>query len=319
MSDGLRIIVAGSGRLGLAILIPLIESHHEVVGLIQNGRRVSPRERFTLPWQYRLLPSTPTPMAEALRSKIPILWLEKINDSELDSIRELKPDLIITCGFSIILPKTILELPAIGCINIHTAKLPVHKGANPCAHVILDGDKESGVTIHITEEGIDTGAILAQETFPVDIAATSMDVYTESCAVANEMILEAIEDIELDGFAKSTPQSPDTGSYDSRFDEEHCEIDWTQPAIEIDRLIRAAMAYGPAWFTHQGKQIFVVGSTYTADESRGTPGVILSIEPHIQIGTGQGTIELQYAYTKNRGGTQWPTLFTSLKPGTQLG
>lgn len=316
--NGLRIIIAGTGRLGVAVLIPLLESHHQVVAVVQNGRRVSRLYRALLPWQCRLLPSLKSTMQIAVHQGIPIRWLVDLNEAELASIKKFKPDLIITCGFSIILPKSVLELPSIGCINVHTAFLPNHRGANPCAHVILAGDKESGVTVHVTEEGIDAGAVLAQKTFTVEPTDTSMDIYLESSAVTDAMITEAINEIERNGFAHGVPQDLDAGTYDPPFKEKDGRIDWSQPAKEIDRLIRAALAYGPAWFEHHGQHVCVAGSTFDPYEADGDPGTVLHAEPLVEIATGQGSITLLSSYTQRWGGTRWPGTFSGLKPGTQL-
>lgn len=316
--NGLRIIVAGTGRLGLAVLMPLLESHHQIVGLVQNGRRVPRWNRAVLPWQYRLMPSLPSPMRESVGRRIPIRWLEHLDEPELASIKKLKPDLIITCGFSIILPPAVLELPTIGCINVHTALLPAHRGANPCAHVVLNGDIESGVTIHVTEEGIDTGPILAQETFPIEATDTSMDVYLESSAVTERMIAQTVNEVEHNGFAHGVPQDPDAGTYDAPFKDKDARIDWNQPAEKIDRLIRGALAYGPAWFEFRGQRILVAGSTFDPAETRGAPGRILYTEPLVEVATGGGSITLLSAYTARWGGTRWPGAFSGLKPGSQL-
>jgi methionyl-tRNA formyltransferase len=317
-NKGLRIIVAGSGRLGLSVLLPLLDSHHQVVALAQNGRRTSKLSRAMLPWQYRLMPSIPSPMREAIHDNIPVLWLDCLDESELNSMRAFKPDLIITCGFSIILPPSVLDLPSIGCINVHTALLPKHKGANPCAHVVLDGDTESGVTIHVTEKSIDTGAILAQQTLEVFKTDTSMDVYLKSSAATEDIIVDAVDEIEENGFAHGIPQDPDEGSYDSRFDEEHARIDWTKSAEQIDRLIRAALAYGPAWFEFHSRQVLVAGSIFDASGAEKDPGRVIKSNPYLVVATGNGTIRLLSTYTKRWGGTQWPGAFSGLKPGSRL-
>lgn len=315
---GLRILVAGSGRLGLAVLIPLLDSHHQVVGLVQNGRKASRLNRALLPWHYRLIPSIASPVREAVFSNIPIIWLDRLDASELAALSTLEPDILITCGFSIILPPAVLDLPKIGCINVHTSLLPNHRGANPCAYVILNADETSGVTIHVTEEGIDTGAILAQESFPVGSEDTSMDVYQASCTVAEDMILDAIDAIEQNGFAHGVVQSPDAGSYDPRFTDDTVKIDWNRPAVEVDRLIRAAMAYGPAWFEYRRQKIRVANSYFSSVPAKEKPGVIIRMLPDLEIATASGSVTILYAYSNRLGGTRWPGAFAGLKPGMQL-
>ena len=318
-TQSLRIVIAGTGRLGLGVMRPLLESQHEVVGILQNGRRVNRFNRIVMPLQARLMPSLPSPMQEATSRGVPVLWLRNIDEKELNTLRDLEPDLLITCGFSIILPSSVLDLPKIGCINVHTAMLPLHRGANPCAHVVLNGDTESGVTVHVTEKGIDTGAILAQEIFSIDPSDTSMDVYLASASVTEDVIVDAIDEIAKTGFSHGVQQNLDAGSYDKRFEAEDAEIDWTESAIKIDRLVRAAVAYSPAWFTHKKQRIMVARTVFDSSERGGDPGTLIAYEPHVKVATGEGSITLLSTYSDRFGGTQWPNAFSRLKPGMPLG
>ena len=316
--SGLRILVAGSGRLGLAVMQPLMKSRHQVVGVIQNGRRVPAWERRIMWLQSRITPGLLSPMAEAARQHIPLVWLEKLNDRELDRLRKFGPDLIITCGFSIILPESVITLPRIGCINVHTALLPRHRGPNPCAWVVLNGDTESGVTIHVTESGIDTGAILAQGQFTVTSTESSMDVYLGSCAMTADMIVEVVDDIARHGFEHAVAQSDEGACYDPKIEESVARVDWTKSAVEIDRLIRGVHAYSPAWFPHKGHKVKIAYAQVSRRSSQEAPGTVILTEPDLIVATGDGAIRLIACYTGNVRGAQWPTYFSKLKPGVRL-
>ncbi|MFP6581575.1 MAG: methionyl-tRNA formyltransferase [Candidatus Hydrogenedentota bacterium] len=314
----LRIVVAGSGRLGMAVLEPLLDSGYEVVAVVQNGRKVPRWERKLLGLQARITPRMPSPLCEAVRQRIPIYWLEHLDATEIKSLCAMKPDLLITCGFSIILPESVLSIPRIGCINVHTALLPKHRGPNPCAWVVHDGDGKSGVTIHVTETGIDTGAVLAQESFDLSPTDTSMDVYLASCAVTAGMISETIADIEANGFANARVQDESEATYDKRFNDEQSRVDWTQSAVAIERLIRAAHAYAPAWFQFGKTRVRLVQAEAKMGGRDVAPGVIVAVDPELVVGTGDGTLTLYSTYTDQRGGTRWPGAFTKLKPGMRL-
>lgn len=316
--SSLRVLVAGSGRLGLAVMQPLLESRHQVVGVIQNGRRVHSWERRIMQIQSRITPGLISPMAEAAREHIPVVWLENLDERELKALRKLEPDLLITCGFSIILPESVLSLPRIGCVNVHTALLPKHRGPNPCAWVVYNGDTESGVTIHVTDHGIDTGAILARDRFAVGDMDTSMDVYLASCNLTAAMIRDTVDDIAEHGFDHAQPQSPEEATYDKRFTEEDSRIDWTRPVAELDRLIRAAHAYAPAWFPYGGTNVKVAFAQMAKEPTSEAPGTIVSLDPDLVVATGDGAIRLTSVYTGKRGGTKWPTFMTGLKPGIRL-
>ena len=313
---GLRILIAGSGRLGHAAMMPLLSSHHEIIGLVQNARSIPRWKQRLMPWQHRLTSLFPSPMREAVMRGLPIHWVDTMSEKELAPLRDAKPDLLITCGFSIILSEALLKLPRIGCINVHTALLPKHRGATPCAHVILDDDLESGVSIHLTETGIDVGALLAQERFPVEPDDNSMDVYWASCALTESMIVDVVNQVEAHGFTQATPQVLDDGHYDSRFDESQARISWRKPAEDIERLIRAAYIYVPAYFEFRGERISVPSATYTDKDHKAYPGTILSVSPELEIATGSGSLIVHDTYTQ--GATAWPRMSTRLKVGMAL-
>ncbi len=320
MSDekGLRILIAGSGRLGHATMNPLLKSHHEIVGVVHNVRAMSTWKQKILPLQYRLLNKFPSPMREAVVNNIPTFGLSQMDEKELAPLRSLKPDLLITCGFSIILPESILSLPRIGCINVHTALLPKHRGATPCGHVILQNESESGVTIHVTDEGIDSGDILMQERFTLETEDNSMDVYYASCALTESMILDAVNTIAKQDFAHAVAQDQLQASYDPRIDETMVRIDWRKSAEEIERLIRAAYIYSPAFFEFRGERIHVSQATCSRTEHKVYPGTILSMNPSLEVATGSGSLIMRGTYTPSMGGTMWPRMTTRLKVGMAL-
>ena len=316
--SGLRILIAGSGRLGYSTMMPLLESRHEVVGLVQNARNVPRWKRPMLPWQYRFTSMNPSPLHEAASRGLPVCWLDKMDEAELAPLQALKPDIIITCGFSIILSEAVLSLPRIGCINVHTALLPKHRGATPCAHVVLEGESESGVSIHASEKGIDTGAIIAQKSFPVLSDHNSMDVYLSSCACAESIILDAVNKVAEHGFSCAAPQVLEDGQYDPRFDDDWAKIDWRKPAEELERLVRAAYIYVPAFFEFRGERVNVPEATFTTEEHQAYPGSVLRTRPHLEIATGSGTLIVHNTYTASFGGRVWPRLTTRLKAGMAL-
>ena len=315
---GLRILIAGSGRLGYATMNPLLQSHHQIVGIVQNARKVPWWKRRILPWQHRFMSLYPSPLREAVKRGVPVCWLDTMDESELTTLRALKPDLLITCGFSIIVSEAILALPRMGCINVHTSLLPKHRGATPCAHVILDGDEESGVSIHTTEQGIDSGAILAQERFPVSANENSMDVYWASCALTESMILNVVDEIAEQGVTHATPQESSEGNYDPRFDENRARIHWNQSAETIERLIRAGFIYVPAYFEFRGERVHVREATTTTTEHDSYPGTILKLTPQLEVATASGTVILHNPYTQSIGPTAWPRWTTRLKVGMAL-
>src|SRR5690242_16869244 len=132
----MRILVAGGGRLAVSVIEPLRDAGHDIVGLLQNGRRTPPNKRARFRATRMFVPPALDPAALAYRARIPVHWLDQMDDAELDPLRALEPDLILTAGFSIIFNDPMLSLPGLGCVNVHSSLLPKHRGASPFGHVI---------------------------------------------------------------------------------------------------------------------------------------------------------------------------------------
>lgn len=313
----MRIVIAGSGLLGVSIMGPLIESEHDVVGLIQNGRRTAPRQRGTSKLGAFLLPPASGTLSLASRRQVPIHWIDTMSESELEAIRGLNPDLIIVCGFGIIFKKPLLDLPTIGCVNVHSSLLPKHRGPSPFAHVILANETESGVTFHVMEESIDSGAILHQESFGVTPMDTGLSVYYKACEAAEACVLDVVDDIELNGLCGET-QDAGAATYDPRMTHETAAIDWRDSAEDIERRVRAAQAYYPAWFTHRGRLIVVTRATFDPRAVDAAPGEVLETRPYPVVATGLGRLIIHAAHVTRPIPWSWPAPWARLRAADLL-
>ena len=123
----MRILVAGGGRLAVSVIEPLLDAGHAIVGLLQNGRRTPQDQRARFRAKRYLMPPALDPAALAYRRRIPVLWLDRMDEPELAPLRVLAPDLILTAGFSIIFNEALLALPGLGCVNVHSSLLPKHR------------------------------------------------------------------------------------------------------------------------------------------------------------------------------------------------
>jgi methionyl-tRNA formyltransferase len=310
----MRIVIAGTGRLGLAVMEPLLETDHEIVGVIVNGQGKTRLQKQTIGLQQKFLAENHSPQTIAVKNGIPIVWLDEQNEDEIGQIKQLKSDLIITCGFSIILKKSILSIPESGCVNVHSSLLPKHRGASPFAYVILNGDTESGVTWHTTTPGIDAGPILAQQAFPVNGEDTGLTVYKKSCETARLMAVSVLHTIENEGL-NGTVQNDADATYDPRMTEERALLDWKKPAIELERLIRATLAYHHAWFYDKSKKIFVTKAKVVANEKHADPGILLNDDPPYCIACGSQALSLESVYYGSNLTSRWPSMFRQLKQG----
>ena len=314
----MRVLVAGTGRLGTAVLLPLLESEHEVIGVIQNGRTTRGVRRATRMIQARLFGGASDVITGAMKNNLPVVWLDTMDDNDLAPLRALDPDLIVTCGFGLILNRALLDLPAIGCVNVHSSLLPKHRGATPFSHVILSNDSESGVTFHVTNEQIDAGDILDQTAFPVTPQDTALTVYRKACDRTQERIVEVIGRIAERGL-HGMPQDAEFAEYDKKFSEKDTEIRWGRPTSTVDRLIRASTARSYARFKHRGRTVHLVSAEIDTTPPNASPGTVLETTPHPVVATLDGTITIRSAFVSLPLPWTWPAPWSRLKVGDRLG
>ncbi|MCP4640166.1 MAG: methionyl-tRNA formyltransferase [bacterium] len=314
----MRIVLAGSGLLVTQELKAILGSSHEVVGLIQNGRRIKGMRRWFMPLVMRILPTGKNDRRGlARRHGIPLVYIDKMTEDELAPLRALDPDLILVAGFSIILKKPILELPRIGCVNTHSSLLPKHRGPNPFSAAIMANESETGVTFHVMDEAIDTGHIIEQHCVPVKPTHYALDLHRLTARLAGEKVVALLDRIEAEGL-QGTPQDNDLASYDKNMTKEQAFIQWDQPAEDINRLVRASFPHNVARFRHGDRVIYVHRCSVKADAVDAPPGTVLTARPKPRVATGQGTIELTTAYVVRPVPWVWPGALTNLAEGDVL-
>ncbi len=308
----MRILIAGGGRLAVSVMDPLLDAGHEIVGLLQNGRQTRPGRRGLLHALRLLTPPSLDPAALALRRRIPIFWLDRMDEAELAPLRATEPDLLLTAGFSLIFNDAMLALPGLGCVNVHSSLLPRHRGASPFAQVVWDGDRETGVTFHVMERRVDAGAILAQEALQLTSLDTSVTVYYRCCDLAREMTADTIADIELHGLV-GTPQDESAATFDRRFSEAGAAVEWRDSAERIERLVRAAVAYYPAWFMHRGRRVEITRATFDPRDVNAEPGTVLETRPYPVVATGRGRLIIHAAHLSRPVPWSWPAIWAPLR------
>ena len=313
----MRIIVAGSGRLGVSVLEPLLESRHEIVALAQNGRGMSAWQRGSKRIFAAALPASDAPLRHALRHNLPILWWARQDETELAQVRRLAPDLIITCGFSVILKPPLLQQPRIGCINVHSSLLPRHRGPTPFSWIIWGKDTESGVTFHITEPTIDSGAILDQVRFPIAENETAVTLYHKSCDFARKRVIDVVDMIEQEDL-RGTPQNPDDATDEPKPDEDDLRLDWTLTAEELHRRVRGAFPFFYTHFPYHGRKVRVIRTTFDPAPVTAPPGTVLHRGRGLKVATGAGALTIDLALVGQRVPRPWPGLAKKPRSGDRL-
>lgn len=310
----MRILVAGTGQLGAAILEPLLESRHHVAGVLLNGNRVRGRWRR---FQEISLSIPDTTVRIAKRWGLPLVWLDQQSPASMEAIAALEPDLLITCGFGIILKRPLLELPRIGCINVHSSLLPKHRGPMPFNWVIRNGDTHTGVTFHVTTPKIDAGDILDQRPIPVTDRDTALSVYRRCCELARVRIEDVIEQIETHGLA-GEPQDEREATYDPPMTDADLRIDWSLSAADIDRQVRAGTPVMPAHFEYRRRPIHMERAKCVEWAGPDPPGTVLAVAPQVTVATGAGAIAIVRAHTARPIEWPWPNAWSRVTPGAVL-
>ncbi|MBI0378266.1 methionyl-tRNA formyltransferase [Streptomyces albiflaviniger] len=282
----MRLVFAGTPEVALPALDALIASQkHEVVAVVTRPDAPAGRGR-------RLVAS---PVAErAEEAGIEVLKPAKPRDPEfLARLTEIAPDCCPVVAYGALLPKAALEIPAHGWVNLHFSLLPAWRGAAPVQHSLLAGDEMTGASTFQIEEGLDSGPVFGVVTEQVRPTDTSGDLLTR-LAFAGAGLLEATMDGIENGTLRPVEQSAEGISLAPKITVEDAEIDWTAPALRVDRLVRACTPAPGAWTTFRGERLKVVSARPVADRTDLAPGVPAVTKKAVYVGTGSHAVELTW-------------------------
>lgn len=311
----MRIVFMGTPDFAVPSLQALLESGREVVGVVTQPDRPVGRKRIL----------TPTPVkVEAEKHGLPVLQPERLRRPEaVAELKALQPDLIVTAAYGQILPKSVLELPKHGCINIHASLLPKYRGGAPIHHAVMNGDPVTGVTIMYMAEGLDTGDMISRIEVPITDEDTTGTMFDKLSLAGAQLLKETLPDL-LGGRIQAVPQQDADAVYSPNITREQEQIDWTLPALNIWNQVRG-LHPRPGAYTLWNGDVLKIWSCAKPDESVQTaekPGTVLHVsEQGIQIAAGAGVLtvtELQPAGKKAMDAAQFAR-GGQLAAGTVLG
>jgi len=281
----MRIVFIGAGDIGVPTLRALPKSDHEVVGVVTQPDKPVGRAQLVEP-----PPIKRACVGRARPPGAPILQPTRIKDRQaIEEVRALTPDVIVVMAYGQILPRDILEIPKIACLNLHASLLPRWRGAAPIQAAIAAGDGETGITAMYMDEGLDTGDILLQRTIDIASADTGGSLHDRLAKIAPEVLFESLE-LLAKGNAPRTPQDNAFASYAPKLKREDGKIDWSEPADAIERKIRAFDPWPGAFMKFDGRNLKIFSATIVA--LRGTPGEILQSEKELVVAAGEGALSL---------------------------
>ncbi|HEY1583207.1 MAG TPA: methionyl-tRNA formyltransferase [Chthoniobacterales bacterium] len=285
----MRVVFIGTGDIGLPALQSLRQSQpNELVGIVTQPDRPVGRDQ--------ILQAPPIKQALA-KTSVPILQPERIREEEaVRRIRELAPDVIVVMAYGQILPRSVLEIPVVGCLNLHASLLPRHRGAAPIQAAILAGDTETGITVMHMGEGLDTGDILLQRKLGIMPNETGGSLHDRLADLAPIALREALAQLAA-GTAARLPQDSGEATYAAKLTREDGKIDWSEPAEMIARKIRAFDPW-PGAFTRltdaagrrRNLKIFRASVCAAIDGAPGT--VAMPNESELVVATGGGALRL---------------------------
>lgn len=266
----MKIVFAGTPAFALPCLDALITSSpHQLQAVYTQPDRPAGRGR-------KLQASAVKEWA--LTHQFPVYQPVNFKQNEtVDQLAALTPDVLVVIAYGLILPRIILELPRLGCVNVHASLLPRWRGASPIQHAILQGDTDTGVTIMQMDIGMDTGAMLAQMHCPIQPNDTAGQLHDRLAHLAVAPLLNTLDNI-ASGRAQPKIQGHDLATYAPKISKEDAAIHWHKPAIVIDRQIRAFNPW-PIAYTKTGETILRIHQAQLVPKHHtATPGTILSID-----------------------------------------
>lgn len=284
----MRIVFIGTGAIGLPTLRALVAaSQHQVVGIVTQPDKPAGREQKL---------RAPVIKSEFVRQELPILQPRRIREeAAVAEIRQLAPDVIVVMAYGQILPKSVLEIPPVACLNLHASLLPRHRGAAPIQAAIVAGDQETGITVMFMDEGLDTGDILAQTRLTIAPDETGSSLHDRLAQVAPPILLESLDQLAA-GSASRTPQENARASYAPKLERASGALDWHEPAEMLERKIRAYDPW-PGAFTRfidlagKSRQLKIFHAT-VLPQVDAEPGTILRPNESLIVATGSGSLGL---------------------------
>jgi len=280
-----RLVFAGTPDFAATALRALLANGHQIVGVYSQPDRPSGRGR-------KLIPS---PVKQvALEQALPVYQPESLRSTDTQAeLRALDPDLMVVAAYGLILPRAVLDIPHYGCLNIHASLLPRWRGAAPIQRAIAAGDTKSGITIMQMADGLDTGDMLYKSATPIAPTDTGGSLHDRLAEMGGEAIVEAIKRLEA-GTLTPELQDDEQACYAHKLTKHDGHIDWSRPALEIDRQIRAFNPY-PGSYTDLDQQRIRIHQASLVPLTGGQkPGTVLArARTGIEIVCGEGALRVE--------------------------
>lgn len=284
----MNIVFMGTPAFAVPSLEMLISEGYSIVAVVTQPDRPQGRKKVL----------TPTPVKEAaLRHGIPVLQPQRLRNPEaVAELAEYKPDMIVTAAYGQILPKSVLDMPSLGCLNVHGSLLPAYRGGAPIQRSIINGESVTGITLMYMAEGLDTGDMIARTEVPIEDDDTAGTMFEKLSQAGAELLRSELPRL-VKGKVDAEPQDDTKATYAPNLTRDDERIDWTRTSREIYNQIRGLVPYSGG-FTLWNGDVFKVWAAAKPDSAQ-TPsndaqsGTVLKLhEKGIVVKTGDGTLTL---------------------------
>ncbi len=283
----MRVVFMGTPGFAVGTLKALLEAGHDVAAVVTQPDKPKGRGKEFL--------MTPV-KAEAVKHDIPVFQPERVRKNEefLEELKKLAPDVIVVVAFGQLLPVSVLTLPKYGCVNVHASLLPMYRGAAPLQWVIINGEKVSGVTTMQMDKGLDTGDMLLKEEVAIEPKETYETYHDKLSVVGAQLLIKTLDGLEA-GTITPVKQEGDT-CYASMIDKSLGNLDFTRPAVELERLMRGLDPAPAAYSFLDGKLLKLFGADVVDSDkeySEQECGIITNITKNtFDITTGAGVLRV---------------------------
>jgi methionyl-tRNA formyltransferase len=279
-----RIVFAGTPEFAVPPLRALLRSGHDIVAVYTQPDRPAGRGRKLTPGAVKTL---------ALDAGIPVCQPDTLRDpAAQEALRSLQPDLMVVVAYGLILPRAVIDIPPLGCVNIHASLLPRWRGAAPIQRAILAGDTETGVTIMFIEPRLDAGPMLHKKSVRILDGETAGQLHDRLAVLGAEALIDTLPAL---GAQTTQPESQAERfvTYADKVAKEEAMLDWRRPAIELERQVRAFNPWPVAETTYGAKSLRVWRAEALNEPTPDSPGAVLNRGGALEVATGQGLLRLQ--------------------------
>lgn len=272
----------GTPAFSVPILEGLIKADYEILYVVTQPDRLVGRKKIV----------TPPPVKScALEYQLPVLQPEKISgSSEMETIMAAEPDLIITAAFGQFLPEKLLKAPKFGAINVHASLLPKYRGGAPIHYALINGEKETGITIMEMVKKMDAGAILAQQSLSITEQDDVGTLFDKLSIIGRDLLLATLPDL-FAGKITPKPQNEAEATFSPNIQREEEKLSWEKTAQEIDWQVRGMRPFPVAFTTYQSNRLKIWDVSLVSETTDQKPGTIVAInKKNFWIAAGNGTI-----------------------------